>query len=262
MSREFAGLGRAPAINIAESASVEFFIAQWKPDYVIHLAAISNPSHPNRDEIKKINVGGTRNLLAAIEKATHLTKKFVFASSGSVYSASSSALTETSHLGPSTFYGESKLESELEVLAFGDLFPVAIARPFNYTGVGQAKTFVIPKIVDHFRSSAKKITLGNTAIHRDFSDVRDVAAYYESLLVSSTNKEIVNFCSGVTTSLDSVLRDLTQLTGREIEVEVSAALVRDEDNPRVEGDPLKLITTLGVKQEFDMNMTLSWMLNS
>ena len=70
ISREFAGLGHTPAINIAEPASVESFINQWKPDYVIHLAAISNPSHPDRDEIKKINVGGTRNLLAAIEKAS------------------------------------------------------------------------------------------------------------------------------------------------------------------------------------------------
>lgn len=48
--------------------------------------------------------------------------------------------------------------SVLNVLAIRN---IAIARPYNYTGIGQIEHFVLPTIVNHFCQAERRIELGN-----------------------------------------------------------------------------------------------------
>lgn len=78
-------------------------------------------------------------------------------------------------------YSVSKLAMEYLANIFPKL-PIIIARPFNYTGLGQSKKFLIPKIVDHVLHHASSIRLGNIEIERDWSDVRFIVQAHARLL--------------------------------------------------------------------------------
>jgi nucleoside-diphosphate-sugar epimerase len=76
-------------------------------DTVIHLAGTVSYSKP-RDEIFRINVKGTKNVLKACERAD----KFIFSSSVSVYGKIRGEADESYPRDPSNPYGESKREAE------------------------------------------------------------------------------------------------------------------------------------------------------
>ncbi|MGC6728135.1 NAD-dependent epimerase/dehydratase family protein, partial [Escherichia coli] len=71
-----------------------------------------------------------------------------------------------------------------------------IVRPFNYTGIGQSRSFLIPKIVYHAQQGARQIELGNVNVARDFSDVRFFAESLARLMELDLDGERVNICSG------------------------------------------------------------------
>jgi len=75
-------------------------------DTVIHLAGIVSYTKP-KDELFRINVDGTRNVLEACRKA-----KFIFSSSVSVYGEIHGQADESYPRDPKNAYGESKREAE------------------------------------------------------------------------------------------------------------------------------------------------------
>ena len=76
-----------------------------------------------------------------------------------------------------------------------DKLPIFIVRPFNYTGRGQDKKFVVPKIIDHFREKKTFIELGNIDVLREFNDIRFVSDIYTKLLVTPPIGKIINICT-------------------------------------------------------------------
>lgn len=126
-----------------------------------------------------------------------------------------------------------------------DRMPIVVTRPFNYTGPGQADHFLIPKIVNHFRQGAPFIELSNLRVSRDYSDVEDVTAAYIALLESDARSEVVNICSGRAIALLDVLAMMNDIAGYEIEVRVNPMFVRENEVPRLVGNPAKLWRLVG-----------------
>ena len=83
-----------------------------KPNYVIHLAAISFVASKNQENIYTVNVFGTINLLNAIEKLDYSLNKILIASSATVYGNVEGELNETMCPRPVNHYGNSKLVME------------------------------------------------------------------------------------------------------------------------------------------------------
>ena len=152
----------------------------------------------------------------------------------------------------------------MEYLAklYADRLPMIICRPFNYTGVGQAESFLLPKIVAHVRNGATEIELGNLDVARDFSDVRDVSAVYAHLI--DTKAAIgctLNVCSGRAYTLREVLGLVEDLSGRRLGVRVNPEFVRRNEVKVLLGDPSRLNAMLpAIRGKISLRDTLRWMI--
>ena len=232
-----------------------------RPKAVIHLAAISFVAHGNEQDFWNVNVEGSRNLLRALAETGCKPEMVIMASSANVYGNSAAeVISETEPARPANAYAESKLAMEQMALEWLDTLPITLVRPFNYTGIGQAEHFLVPKIVKHFRERAPKIELGNLDVARDFSDVRDLAKIYTELLKARPQGETVNICSGETYTLKSILEICSEITGHHPEIEINPAFVRDNEVKSLCGDPGKLHSLIGDIDRHSFRNTLEWML--
>jgi len=257
--------GEAPgpdivSIDICDRDAVAAMIAEIQPDVVAHLAGIANVVHANTELIYRVNIMGTRNLLEALAAQAHKPSAVLLASSANIYgNASVGMIAETLAPAPANDYAVSKLAMENMAQLWNDKLPIVIVRPFNYTGVGQTETFLLPKIVGHFRKGARQIELGNLAIARDFSDVRMVATSYRRLLATSPAGQAFNVCTGQAHTLSSVIETMSGIAGYAIDVRVNPAFVRANDILTLVGNNDKLTSVIGEVKPTPLAETLRWM---
>ena len=247
-------------VDMCDRDAVINLIEQVQPDVVAHLAGIAFVAHANVDLIYRVNIVGTRNLLEALAAGQHRPSAVLLASSANIYgNAGVAVIDETVPPAPANDYAVSKLAMENMARLWTDKLPIIIARPFNYTGVGQTDNFLLPKIVAHFRKSAREIELGNLAIARDFSDVRMVATSYRRLLSVAPAGQAFNVCTGQAHSLASVIGVMSAIAGYDIEVRVNPAFVRANDVLTLVGSNAKLASVIGDVAPTPLADTLRWM---
>ena len=259
--RGYTVIGQSEGVcDLRDRDAVVAFVNNAQPDFVIHLAAISFVAHGSAADMYDVNTIGTINLLDALQIAGASLKKLILASSSQVYGNSSVAcLDEDSPCRPISHYACSKLAMEYMAATYFDRLPIAITRPFNYTGAGQAKHFLIPKIVDRFVRGATSIELGNLDVVRDFSDVRTVVDVYCRLLEAPVDGQVLNISSGVGRSLQSVIDEISQSLGRAMQIVVRPELVRASEIRRQVGSNERLVKAIGPLLDIDFASTLSSM---
>jgi nucleoside-diphosphate-sugar epimerase len=247
-------------VDLLDRASVAAAVDQVQPDVVVHLAGIAFVAHNDADQMYRVNVVGTRNLLEALAAGPHKPSCVLLASSANIYgNAQVAVIDESVPPGPANDYAVSKLAMEYMARLWMDRLPIVIARPFNYTGRGQGENFLLPKIVSHFRKGARRIELGNLAIARDFSDVRMVAKSYRRLLAAAPSGEAFNVCSGHPYSLESLIDTMSDIAGYRIEVHVNPAFVRANDVLTLTGSNARLAGVIGDIAPPPLVETLRWM---
>lgn len=118
-------------IDLLDAEAVRDLVATHRPEAIVHLAAIvSPPSYRNPGLARRVNVGGTENLLAA---ASGLTRPplFLMASSAAVYGSLNPYLhperiTPETPVQPIDQYGEDKVLAEEAIRSSG--LPYALFR--------------------------------------------------------------------------------------------------------------------------------------
>lgn len=246
--------------DLGDAARLATLVGEIAPTHVIHLAAIAYVASSDVGEIYAVNIMGTRNLLAALAAAPSRPSAVVLASSASVYgNAVQMPIDETTVPRPTNDYAVSKLAMEHLAATFADRLPITIARPFNYTGVGQSERFLIAKIVAAFRRRAPVITLGNIDVAREFSDVRDVAQDYAALAEAGV-QTTVNLSAGVAYSIAEVLDLASTITGHRMAVETDPALMRDGEIKLLTGSTQQLRNLVPGSRRRPFVETLRWML--
>lgn len=247
--------------NLTDYVAMSHEIISINPDAVVHLGAISFVGHADDAAFYAVNTVGTSNLLSVLSALPIKPRKVLLASSANVYgNCDTSPVAETESLAPVNHYAMSKMAMEIMAMSFSDRLPIVIARPFNYTGPGQAPHFLIPKLVTHFARKAECIELGNLEVEREFNDVRMVCDAYLRLLNCGVPGQSYNVCSGTPYTLQRVIDMLEQITNHRMEVRVNPAFVRPNEVNRLCGSPAKLLSCTGNLMMPALKDTLRWML--
>jgi nucleoside-diphosphate-sugar epimerase len=233
-----------------------------KPRHVIHLAAVSFVAHDDVEDIYRTNIVGTRNLLSALASSNVASSigAVLLVSSANIYGNAKAEMLDEQHPPcPANDYAVSKLAMEHMAALWADRLPITLVRPFNYTGVGQSRQFLIPKIIDAFARRVPMLELGNLDVFRDISDVRDVVEAYVRLLAISPC-QILNVCSEQVYSLRNILELTNTLTGHSLDVQINPQFVRANEIHLLRGSSAQLRKLMSDWQPRPLLDTLNWML--
>ena len=252
------------AADITDYKEVEDLVLKISPQAIIHLAGIAIVNFKDPKSLYDINVNGTLSILSAANKLKE-KPKFLFISSSQVYGLVAQKelpITEGHPVNPLNHYGASKAAAERIALAFNQEagLPLVIARPFNHIGKGQTTNFVLPKIVEAFKSKQVSLNLGNIYVERDFLDVRDIAIGYLKIVENFSDGKIYNLASGVGITIAKVIEKLEELTGYKPKVVKDEDLFRKNEIMSVVGVANLIQEEIGWQPKFSLEETLTWML--
>jgi nucleoside-diphosphate-sugar epimerase len=153
--------------DLTDSGSLLRALESAAPECVVHLAAeIASQRDPAK--IEKVNVGGTRELVAACEAAG--VRRIVFSSTVVTGDAKGALLDEETELPVETAYGRSKQEGE-RLLRESSLEEVII-RPSHVYGPGG---WFVEEFVDRLRQPGRFAVIGSGRNWWDVVRVEDVA---------------------------------------------------------------------------------------
>lgn len=190
-------------------------------DAILHHAALPSVNQSLKDplETNGVNVTGTLNLLKASVDAE--VKRFVYASSCSVY-GETEVLPEHEKLTPKPIspYGVSKYAAECYCRVFHEVYGLETLclRYFNIYGPRQRYgpySGVITIFVERLLANQEPVIYGDGTQTRDFTNVADaVEANVLALTVDRGNGEVLNIATGIPTTVNDVAGTLIDIMGR------------------------------------------------
>lgn len=256
-------------VEIRDAGAVRSLVREVNPDQIYHLAGITSAEVSRADPrlTYEVNVFGAHNLFDAAMNLP-APPRILNVSTSQVYAPASGILTEESPLRPDNPYAASKAMVELLVFQYRDRSTGGIitARSFNHTGCGQSPDFVLPSIAKQFAEiesglRAPRLHLGNIAVRRDFTDVRDVVRAYCMLLEKGRTSEVYNVCSGAAVLLSEIVKLFQAISGIDITIEIDREKVRPREVTEIYGDPSKLQADTGWHPQIPLKKTVEDLLN-
>jgi UDP-glucose 4-epimerase len=194
-------------------------------DIVFHEAVSKNTvcmQNPGRD--LAINAQGTLNILEASRK--HNIKKFIHASTGSVYGDAKYYPTNEDHpVNPNSYYGVSKLAGEKYVRLFNHLYgmDVTILRYFHVYGPRQDYSDVggVVSIFGRRAFNNKPLVIyGDGTQLRSFTSVYDVVNINKLVAqTKGTTAEAYNCASGVKITIQELAEKVLKHFAKPLKIE-------------------------------------------
>jgi NAD dependent epimerase/dehydratase len=191
-------------------------------DVVFHLAAlIAIPySYHSPHSYIDTNVKGTLNVVQAAREMG--PAKVVHTSTSEVYgTARFVPITEEHPLQGQSPYSASKIGADHIAMSFYHAFgtPVTIVRPFNTYGPRQSARAIIPTVITQVSAGTEQIRLGALHPTRDFNYVKDTVRGFISAAESDHSVgEVINIGSNYEISIGDVVRLITELMGRKVDI--------------------------------------------
>lgn len=222
------------------------------PDVVVNCAGTINGSP---SELALGNVVAVSRLVKA---CADVGCRLVHLGSAAEYGAVPAGLSvaESSTPQPVSAYGMSKLAgTELVLAARRDGLTATVLRVFNPIGPGTPSTLLPGRLVAALRDPA--IRLGPLDGHRDFVDVRDVAAAVEvACWVTGALPGIVNIGSGRATALRDLVGLAAGMAGVPRPIEESTGSARSAAVTWQQADITVAATTLGFRPAYSLSDSL------
>lgn len=214
---------------------------------VIHLANIANDPSVELDQTLswEVNVLAAKNLIEKSIKAG--VKKFIYASSGSVYGVKSEMkVTEDLDLVPISAYNKTKMICERLLLSYKDKIDVYIVRPATVCGLSPRMRFdVSVNLLTLQALKNKKITIMGGSQTRPNIHINDMIGVYEHILTNDIEQGIYN------AGFENIsILDLGKKIQNKIDCKINIIESNDPRSYRQCSD--KLIET-GFEQKFNVN---------
>ena len=248
--------------DLLDKDRVEALIQEINPDTMIHLASFSSVGDSWKDPIKSFKNNTTIFLnLLEITHSLKIPCRILSVGSSEEYGIVRTGdlpLTEKLPLNPVSPYAVARVAQEQlsHIYAKGFGMDIVCTRSFNHIGPGQADKFVVSSIGRQFaeikNGTREKLHVGNTAIIRDFLDVRDVVRAYYLLIKKGRSGETYNICSGQGISVAQLIDLYAEISGITPQVETRPELLRPVENPMVIGSYEKLAAHTGWKPQITL----------
>jgi len=194
-------------------------------DYVLHQAALRSVPKSLQDPFSynRVNIDGVLTVLQASSK--HKVKRFVFASSSSIYGDTTQFPEKEEHLplliSP---YALSKLTGEYYCRIFSEFFGLETVclRYFNVFGPKQALddeyAVVVPKFIHCLLNNEQPPIFGTGLQSRDFTHIKNViSANILSATTPGIKHEVFNVAFGQENTVLELVAALNRIIGKNIQ---------------------------------------------
>jgi len=166
------------AVDIRDAAKLREVFESFQPEVVVHLAARPGvrPSFLHPDAYVSVNVLGTARLLEISQQSG--VRRFVFASSSSVYGGSNRApFTEdacTTH--PLSIYAATKVAGEAVAFTYSHAYALSVVclRLFTVYGPRQRPDLAIRKFAGMIMEGKEVPLFGDGSLERDYTYIDDI----------------------------------------------------------------------------------------
>jgi len=258
--------------DLLNTIAVQRVLEQVHPDWLFHLAGYANTGKSFREPgpCWEANLTGTQSLFDAVARSG-VKCRIVFASSGLVYGDPDPGredLDELATLRPASPYASSKAAADLlayQVTRFPGL-EVLRVRLFNQIGPRQSADFAIANFARQIAAIEQGqqppiLETGDLSAYRDLTDVRDMVSALLLVMKHGQNGEVYNAGRGEVWQIAHVLERLCRLSQVKVQVKTKRETVRMGDTLRSRANPNKLRTLTGWQPAFDIDTTLTDILN-
>ena len=216
---------RLHKIDIRNREAVIGALDEERPETVVHLAARAGvrPSVQHPDLYIATNINGTFHLLEAARQCG--VRRFVFASSSSVYGASAvtpfredQVLTQT--LSP---YASTKLAGEQLCSCYSYLYEIGVVclRFFTVYGPRQRPDLAIHKFTNLIHEGKPIDVYGDGSARRDFTYVDDIIqGVMASIRYDAAQFDIFNLGENQTIELRDVITEIENALGKKATINI------------------------------------------
>ncbi len=205
--------------DIRDAALVSALHEEARPGTVVHIAAMAGvrPSIEDPKLYAEVNVDGTVNLLdAAVASGV---KKFVFASSSSVYGNNEKVpFAEGDPVDePISPYAATKRACELLAHTYWHLhkLPVTCLRFFTVFGPGQRPDLAIAKFLRMIESGEEIPFFGDGSTSRDYTYIDDIVDGIVAAIDRCEGFDIYNLGGSSPVTLAELVAEIEKVVGRD-----------------------------------------------
>lgn len=252
-------------LDLADATTTAQLFHALQPNHVYHLAAYAanGDSFQKTKEILDNNMTLQLNVLEAIKNHVPDTRMLVIGSAME-YDFSQikgELIDENTPLGPVSPYAVSKVIQDLLAYSYARSYKLDIVRcrPFNHIGERQSPEFVVSafaqQIVKIEKGELQSLQVGNLDAIRDFTDVKDVAKAYITLIDKGVTGKVYNIGSGQGYPIRQILDMLIELAKVPITVELDKNRLRPADVPSTVAD-ISRLHQLGWQPTIELKSTL------
>jgi len=171
------------------------------------------------EDMYAINVNALFRILEWARKKTKV-QQFIYSSTANVYEQTIEPLHEESKIGPSSFYGTTKMMGEMLLQSYASYFPCTILRLFTVYGPGQMNT-LIPILFQKVLKEETVQIYGDEGITLTPIFIKDLCKMISRVIhvKPGKNYRVFNIAGNEFFSIFEITKHLSTLLCKEMKVE-------------------------------------------